>query len=104
MEHSPDINHIGRTTPVQPTTPPKRVDNAADVARHSEFEALLENLQERAEALERAATGQDAPDGAGVSELKDSMRTAKETFREAMDVGERLIEAYRRSRIEGMDE
>ena len=95
-----------RAVEAQPARPARKSE-AIDGGH--EFERLLETLEAHTRALEAAAEEASRPEGNEVRDgdsgqdreaLKDSFHSASESFREAMEIGERLIEEYRRSQID----
>lgn len=82
---------------IAPQTPVTGTDAARRALRESEFRALLENLEASTEALEqRAASPADGESAA----LHDSLQQARDSFHDALEIGERLLEAYREARID----
>jgi len=88
-----DAARLAQTPDVRPSQAPRRSDLAGE-ARESTpaFEALLEQLEQRAQRL-RDREG-EVNDPAGLSGAVDDARASLE---DALSLGDRLLEAYRQA-------
>lgn len=79
-----------RTGAIEPTL--SRTKSASPGAAAS-FEALLENLEQKAQALDAKARAELAPD-----ELAQAVDEARSSLEDALALQERLLEAWRQSK------
>lgn len=93
---------MGEPAPKLPPTGPQRAGavgptlsrpKAASPGAAASFEALLESLEQKAQALDAKARAELAPE-----ELAQAVDEARSSLQDALALQERLLEAWRQSR------
>src|SRR6187402_1978952 len=79
--------------------PAAPVARAATPEQAASFQALLEKLEQKAEALEAKAHGELAP-----QELAQAVDEARSTLEDVLALQDRLLEAWRQSQHQGAAE
>lgn len=96
MVDQSSINVPGGASPLRPTGPAEAGQRGAEEAARSKggpaFQALLEQLQEKARSLSKDSTSVDKPE-----DLSGAVDRAKSTLTDALSLSDQLLEAYRQA-------
>lgn len=99
MSLDPHLGPPSSPRPIDPLSAPreeqarsKRIEESAGPA----FQALLESLLARAQALDEESERVEGPD-----ELGRAVESARETLEDALSLRDRLLEALHRARLSG---